>query len=171
MSLQERAPDKEYAASFKLNYYAESTARGQWSKGQFGIDLDISIVDGVPRISGIKEKILRQQKGNLKAVPPTNAASSQTGSRLTFAPQPAYPPEARQNRITGSGRFRIQFDAQGKATSVDIVQTTGYRILDTATINTLKRWRTTAGTPSTIVVPITYTKPLPVKQPGKKSEP
>jgi serine/threonine protein kinase len=67
IDLQEKIPDEEYAASYKLNFYAESTARAQWSKGQFAIDLDISIVDGVPKTSGIKEKILSQQKGNLKA--------------------------------------------------------------------------------------------------------
>jgi TonB family protein len=170
--LEEKAADQRYTASFRLNYYAESAARAQWSKGQFAIDLDISIVDGVPRISGIKEKILRHQKGNLKAVALTNAASpgSQSGigtshqesnlsSRLVFAPQPTYPSEARQKRLIGSGRFRISFDAEGKAISVTIVRSTGHSVLDANTISTLKRWRAIAGTPLTIVVPITYAKP------------
>jgi hypothetical protein len=76
IDLQEKIPDKEYAASYKLNFYAESTARAQWSKGQFAIDLVITVVDGVPRISGIKEKILRQQKGNTKAVAPNKSNQS-----------------------------------------------------------------------------------------------
>jgi len=71
--VQEKTADKEYNANLKLNYYAESTERAQWSKGQFAIDLDISIVDGVPRISGIKEKILLQQKGKLS---PTTSNTS-----------------------------------------------------------------------------------------------
>jgi TonB family protein len=170
--VQEKAADERYAASFRLNYYAESAARAQWSKGQFAIDLDISIVDGAPRISGIKEKILRHQKGNLKTGAPTNAAPSRSqsgvetshqesnlSSRLVFAPQPTYPSEARQKRLIGSGRFRISFDAEGKAISVTIVRSTGRSLLDTNTISTLKRWRAIAGTPSTIVVPITYAKP------------
>jgi len=71
--VQEKTADKEYTANLKLNYYAESTERAQWSKGQFAIDLDISIVDGVPRISGIKEKILRQQKGKLTPATPNTS--------------------------------------------------------------------------------------------------
>ena len=61
--LQEKVPDREYAASFKLNFYAESPPRQIWTKGQFAIDLDITIVDGEPKISGIREKMLHQQKG------------------------------------------------------------------------------------------------------------
>jgi hypothetical protein len=71
--LQEKVPDKEYVASFKLNFYAESLPRGIWTKGQFAIDLDISIVDGIPRISGIKEKMLHQQKGKPGSTPTNNA--------------------------------------------------------------------------------------------------
>ena len=60
---KEKASDKEYVASFKLNFYAESAPRAVWTKGQFAIDLDISIVDGVPRISGIKKKDAASTKG------------------------------------------------------------------------------------------------------------
>jgi hypothetical protein len=71
--LQEKVADKEYVANFKLNFYAESTPRAIWTKGQFTIDLDITIVDGVPRISGIQEKLMHQQKGKPGSTP-TNKA-------------------------------------------------------------------------------------------------
>lgn len=76
--LHERVPDREYTASFKLNFYAESNARAEWSKGQFAIDLGISIIDGLPKISGIKEKVLRQQKGK------TNAGGANTKPLRAF---------------------------------------------------------------------------------------
>ena len=82
IQLREKAADKEYTASFKLDFYVESPARAEWSKGQFAIDLDISIVDGVPNISGIKEKLLHQQKGKTEAATPNGAAA-------TVAPQQA----------------------------------------------------------------------------------
>jgi tetratricopeptide (TPR) repeat protein len=69
--LQENSADQKYHASFKLNFYAESPARAEWSKGQFAIDLEIRIVDGVPNISGIKEEISSQQKGKTNAAKPT----------------------------------------------------------------------------------------------------
>jgi tetratricopeptide (TPR) repeat protein len=83
--LQEKASDKQYAASFKLDFYAESSARAEWSKGQFSIDLDISILDGVPKISGIKEKVLRQQKGNTKVAASDDTAASVTPAGKIFA--------------------------------------------------------------------------------------
>jgi tetratricopeptide (TPR) repeat protein len=76
IQIHEKITDKEYAASFKLNFYAESTPRNEWSEGQFAIDLDISIVDEVPKISGIKEEVLRQQKGTTQGNAPNTAATS-----------------------------------------------------------------------------------------------
>jgi hypothetical protein len=62
---EEKSPDEEYVANFKLDFYAESSARRAWSKGQFDIVLNIMISDGVPKIVQIKEKVTRQQRGNL----------------------------------------------------------------------------------------------------------
>jgi TIR domain len=70
IQLQEKVPEKEYVASFKLNFYAESAPRAIWTKGQFTIDLDINIVDGMPKISGIRQKMLHQQKGKPKSAKP-----------------------------------------------------------------------------------------------------
>ena len=72
--LEEKVPDREYAANFKLNFYAESVPRQVWTKGQFAIDLDITIVDGTPKISRIREKTLHQQKGKPGAGANQNAA-------------------------------------------------------------------------------------------------
>jgi hypothetical protein len=71
--LQEKVPDQQYVANFKLNFYVESDPRAVWSKGQFTIDLDITVVDGIPKISGIKEKMLHQQKGKPGSTPTNNA--------------------------------------------------------------------------------------------------
>src|SRR5207245_1931471 len=58
--LQEKVPDQEYVASFKTNFYHESAPRAIWTKGQFTTDLDITIVDGTPKISGIRVKMVHQ---------------------------------------------------------------------------------------------------------------
>ena len=61
--VQEKVPGQQYSANFKLNFYAESVPRNIWTKGLFAVDLDIAIVDGNPKITSIREKTLRQQKG------------------------------------------------------------------------------------------------------------
>ena len=62
IDLQEKVANREYAARFKLNFYAESVSRTKWTTGQFVVDLTISMVDGEPKISGIKEKTLRGER-------------------------------------------------------------------------------------------------------------
>ena len=72
--LQEKAMDRDYTANFKLNFYAESQERHIWTKGQFQIDLEISVLDGALKIVGIKEKMLHQQKG-VPAGPPKQSSA------------------------------------------------------------------------------------------------
>ncbi len=76
VQLQEKVPGQQCVAHFKLNFYAESPQRNVWTKGQFAIDLQITSVDGVPKIIAIQEKTLHQQKGipGKAPAPTTNAA-------------------------------------------------------------------------------------------------
>ena len=67
--LQEKVPGQQCTASFKLNFYAESPQRNIWTKGQFAIDLEITLIDGLPKITAIREKTVHQQKGRPGASP------------------------------------------------------------------------------------------------------
>jgi TonB family protein len=172
IELKEKIPGIEYAANYKLNYYAESTERGEWSQGQGAIDLDISVIDGVPRISGIKHKALRRRKGKIAPGGPSLSAGSEQqvdgNPRVVYAPRPTYPDEANRTGAKGSGRFSITFDELGNAKSVEVIESTGDRLLDANTTITLKRWRAAPGNGGKTVVPITYTKPK--TQPSPKAQ-
>jgi TonB family protein len=87
--------------------------------------------------------------------PPSDSKRQQTARKPKFldAPHPTYPPNVDKMRVTGSGRFKITFNERGNARSVEIVQSTGNRILDGNTIKTLKRWRVDPGSPFYVVVP------------------
>jgi TonB family protein len=90
--------------------------------------------------------------------PPSNSTQQQTARKpkIVYAPHPAYPAGADKMRVTGSGRFKITFDERGNAKSVEIVRSTGSRLLDSNTIKTLKLWRAAPGSPFYVVVPIDY---------------
>ena len=90
--------------------------------------------------------------------PPGDSTQPQTARKPKFlyAPHPTYPPNADKMHVTGSGRFKITFDERGNAKSVEIVQSTGNRALDSNTIKTLKLWRVAPGSPFYVVVPIDY---------------
>ncbi len=83
---------------------------------------------------------------------PVNPQPSADGSaRITGAtsppsadyrpPQPAFPEGARQRGETGTVRVRLQVDASGQVTQVEVLETSGSRELDRATQEYFRRWR------------------------------
>ncbi len=83
---------------------------------------------------------------------PVNPTPSAEGSaRITGAtsppspdyrpPQPAFPEGARQRGETGTVRVRLQVDASGQVTQVEVLETSGSRELDRATQEYFRRWR------------------------------
>lgn len=93
------------------------------------------------------------------AVPRGPVAFVNAKANMQSMPHPAYPYEAQKRHATGSGSFAVHFDpATGEATSVDVIQSTGFPILDETTVNTFRRWRAKPGAGLTkVTVPITYT--------------
>lgn len=74
-----------------------------------------------------------------------------------FAPRPEYPYEARSRHITGSGVCVLTIDPSGSVTDASMAQSIGNPILDSATVNTFRRWRFRPNAFSKVKVPITYT--------------
>lgn len=63
-----------------------------------------------------------------------------------YTPQPEYPVQARENRITGSGIFALHVNLKsGLIERLDIEKSTGNRVLDTSAIKALKQWRFNAA--------------------------
>ena len=81
---------------------------------------------------------------------------SSAKANFISAPHPTYPYEARRAKQTGSGRFMISFDPEGRVTDVSTLQGTGSAILDQTTTSTFRRWRAKPGI-TKVIVPITYT--------------
>ena len=65
--LGEKAPNRNYTASFEHDYYVENASRGEWINGAVAVDLQITIDgDGIPRIVSMKQKTLRKDKGTMQ---------------------------------------------------------------------------------------------------------
>ena len=65
--LSEKARNHSYTASFEHTYYVENAARGEWINGAVAVDLQITIDDkGIPRITSMKQKTLRKDKGTMQ---------------------------------------------------------------------------------------------------------
>ena len=66
VQMSEKAPDRRYGASFEADYYVENRTRGEWVNVAVSVDLQVTILDGLPKISSIKQKTLRREKGPMQ---------------------------------------------------------------------------------------------------------
>ena len=91
------------------------------------------------------------------ATTPTPAPRPTPKPRLIYAPAPAFPSDVR-SRPGGawSGRFRLNFNARGNVTNVQVVQSTGNIALDQSALNTLRQWKSVPGQDWAATVPVTF---------------
>ena len=89
------------------------------------------------------------------ASPEASPAPTPKHPALIYAPAPAFPAKA-QPGVSGTGRFRLTFDAEGNVTNVQVVQSTGNQLFDQAAIETLRQWRSAPSQGGTATVPITF---------------
>ena len=76
--------------------------------------------------------------------------------RLIYAPAPSFPPGASLPGQSGTGRFRLTFDAAGNVTNIQIVKSTGNPYFDQAAIKTLRQWRSAPSQGWEATVPVTF---------------
>jgi TonB family protein len=126
--------------------------------------------DGL-RPSGQLDPLLAQAKsagnGRWGAAPvesptvsPTPTPKFARNPRVLYNPAPRYPYQARLLRsgpTTGSGKFRVTFDANGQVKNVQTMESTGQGLLDSAAIDALRHWRAEPGAHEwTVMVPVTF---------------
>ena len=96
------------------------------------------------------------------ALSPTLTATPATapGTLVFWTPKPKYPQVAKTARIEGSGVVDVTFDAQGRPTHVEMVQSTGSLILDKNTTMTAEQyWHTSGGRTAAKTIIVDYRLP------------
>ncbi|MGE5212595.1 MAG: TonB family protein [Nitrospirota bacterium] len=76
--------------------------------------------------------------------------------RLLYAPAPSFPPGQSLPGQSGTGRFRLTFDAQGNVADIRIVTSTGNPYFDQAAIKTLRQWKSAPSQGWQATVPVTF---------------
>jgi TonB family protein len=76
--------------------------------------------------------------------------------RLLYAPAPSFPPGQSLPGQSGTGRFRLTFDAQGNVANIQIVTSTGNPYFDQAAIKTLRQWKSAPSQGWQATVPVTF---------------
>jgi TonB family protein len=83
---------------------------------------------------------------------------NEKGRRLMLAaPQPEYPPEALASHIQGTGVYDVWIRPDtGVVTRVDILRSSGSKLLDDAAVRSLRQWRARPNALSRLSVPIRF---------------
>jgi len=107
------------------------------------------------------DSVLSRVTADTQARWPQSAQTSPTPHatpkpRLLYAPAPSFPPGQSLPGQSGTGRFRLTFDAQGNVTNIRIVTSTGNPYFDQAAIKTLQQWKSTPSQGWQATVPVTF---------------
>ena len=107
------------------------------------------------------DSVLSRVTADTHARWPQTAESSPTPHatpkpRLLFAPAPSFPPGQSLPGQSGTGRFRLTFDAQGNVTDIRVVTSTGNPYFDQAAIKTLQQWKSAPSQGWQATVPVTF---------------
>jgi TonB family protein len=88
-----------------------------------------------------------------------SGAEPEVKQKCIYAPLPEYPAEARARNLEGDGMFVLHLDQKkGTVMYVTVEKSTGYRVLDNAAIDSLKRWKFIRNIDVPMVkVPFTFT--------------
>jgi TonB family protein len=70
---------------------------------------------------------------------------------------PDYPYAARDQRLEGSGLYRLNIKPDGTVSSVTVLKSTGHILLDQAAVHAFRQWRFRPGALHFLKVPINFT--------------
>lgn len=90
---------------------------------------------------------------------PTPTPKFARNPRILYNPAPKYPFGTRlfAGPTTGSGKFRVTFDANGIVRNVQTIESTGQNLLDQAAVNALRQWRSEPpGRDWSVIVPVSF---------------
>jgi len=77
---------------------------------------------------------------------------------VIFAPRPDYPKQARERHLGGTIFVMLHVDKKsGLVTSVELVQSTGHKILDDAALATFRSWKFKPGVVTADAIPALFT--------------
>ena len=115
----------------------------------------------IARPVAVLDSVLARVSADTQARWPQLAQTSPTPHatpkpRLIYAPAPSFPPGQSLPGQSGTGRFRLTFDAQGNVTNIQIVTSTGNPYFDQAAIKTLREWKSAPSQGWQATVPVTF---------------
>ncbi len=91
--------------------------------------------------SGKKSVTTSVRGGGRSGLAGTGASGIYIPAKYSRCPAPAFPPEAKKSGLKGTVLLLVEVDEAGRPASVCIRRTSGYELLDTTALRTVRNWR------------------------------
>ena len=91
--------------------------------------------------SGKKSTATSARGGGRSGLAGTGVGGIYSPAKYSRGPAPAFPPEAKKSGLKGTVLLLVEVDEEGRPASVCIRRTSGYELLDTAALRTVRNWR------------------------------
>ena len=121
---------------------------------QYGFQLHDQIISIEKRVAVLRGPKGRSEMHKISHLPDLPPLAEQM---TLSAPQPNYPLAAQQHRIQGSGIFKLVVANDGRVNSIQIIKSTGSKLLDDAAEKALRQWRFESGLIKEVSVPVRFT--------------
>src|SRR5436190_5979159 len=116
-----------------------------------------TIARPIPALDAVLSRVTADTQARWPQLAETSPTPHTTPKpRLLYAPAPSFPPGQSLPGQSGTGRFRLTFDAQGNVTNIQIVTSTGNPYFDQAAIKTLQQWKSAPSQGWQATVPVTF---------------
>jgi TonB family protein len=122
-------------------------------------EIDVNLIDMPKEVAQVQEKsnpvIKKVEKVVLKVIKHTTSSGLvkvEAKPDYIQNPPPSYPELAKQMRQEGIVMLSVDVDREGGPVSVEIIQSSGYRMLDQAALNAVRHWKFQPGRIGEIVI-------------------
>jgi len=135
--------------SLKNNKQLKSLAGGHKAREIQGIGInDFTLAKKRQGIAPSKNNLKPIESvgfGNSKNTPVGESGNSVNPMQFLQMSEPPYPPLARKNGLEGKVKVKAMYNAEGEITQVEIVETSGAKILDDSVKKTIINWKLPKG--------------------------
>jgi TonB family protein len=116
-----------------------------------------TIARPVAALDSILSKVKADTQARWSQLPEKSPTPHSTPKpRLLYAPAPSFPSGQSLPGQSGTGHFRLTFDAQGNVTDIRVVSSTGNPYFDQSAIKTLRQWKSAPSQGWQATVPVTF---------------